>query len=521
VSSDEQDRCGSTKTRRCVIEVGRNVLGVEPASRAGLIVDAGDYFRAFHRAACGARRYILLAGWRFDSRVRLLRGGDRASSAWPVELLPLLEKLCDERKSLRIFLLSWDFSLLYAHDREWMQSIRFNWMTNERILFRFDSAHPVGASHHEKLAIIDGRLAFAGGIDLGVGAWDDRRHLCDNDERVDPDGKATEPHHDLQACVAGGIVERLVGLYRRRWEAATGQALDLPAPAETNPEFPHEALPIRSSSVAISVTRGASATSSGSPVRQIRQLFLDAIESAQRLIYIENQYFSSKAVFYALKERMLENGRPRLQVVLVLPRSPHAVLEQLAIGRTQSRMLAALVELARSEGHGLGIYYPARGTGGESSTYIHSKLLIVDDRLMTVGSANTTNRSMGLDTELNLAWEAAASDATLSESIRDIRCSLLAEHVGGGVNGSEFHRHDGLIALLDRFASSESHDLRRHDLSERFSGHDSGPTDGEAGADGGPEAGARELAETSFERLAGSPDSLLGRGVRLIERRLR
>jgi hypothetical protein len=108
----------------------------------------------------------------------------------------------------------------------------------------------------------------------------------------------------------------------------------------------------------------------------------------------------------------------------------------------------------------------------ERTTYIHAKLMIVDDRFLTVGSANLTNRSMVLDTELNLSVEAPDAHDALARSIRGVRASLLAEHTGG----PEIAIVIGLVDALDRIAA-RGHDGAR-DLPCRLRPHPS-PTPGE------------------------------------------
>jgi hypothetical protein len=82
------------------------------------------------------------------------------------------------------------------------------------------------------------------------------------------------------------------------------------------------------------------------------------------------------------------------------------------------------------------------------ATYVHSKLMIVDDQFLTVGSANLTNRSMGVDTELNLTVQTDDPDSALAVSIRSVRANLLAEHTGG----AELLDPVGVVAELDRVA---------------------------------------------------------------------
>ena len=60
---------------------------------------------------------------------------------------------------------------------------------------------------------------------------------------------------------------------------------------------------------------------------------------------------------------------------------------------------------------------------------VHSKVLVVDDELLTVGSANLSDRSMSYDTECNLAIE-AAGDPRLRAFIAGVRARLMGEHLG-------------------------------------------------------------------------------------------
>src|SRR5206468_8153670 len=77
-------------------------------------------------------------------------------------------------------------------------------------------------------------------------------------------------------------------------------------------------------------------------------------------------------------------------------------------------------------GNRLRVYYPVVGGAGQGTELkVHAKLLVVDDRLLRVGSANLNNRSMGLDTECDLAIEGV--DAASRRQITAVRNLLLAE----------------------------------------------------------------------------------------------
>jgi phospholipase D1/2 len=421
---------------------GRNAWRQPRAESAGLLVDAKDYYTAFYRAALGARRYILLSGWQFDRGVQLLREKDVAyarSRGGEVRLLPMLDGLCRSRPQLEVYVLAWDFHVVFALEREWMQKLYFHWATHERLRFRFDDCHPPGGCHHQKFVVIDGRISFLGGIDLCESRWDDRRHLARNPARVSR-GTPQKPYHDVQTYLTGRpVAEALTALFRERWKRAGGDPIRLPeVPARTSPRAyrPRGALPLPPGPVALSRTDPRKTLRQSS--FEVRVQLEDAIAAAQRLIYIETQYFSSRRLCESL-ERRLRQRKPRLQVVMVLNQRAEAVKEEIAVGLRQAQNMERLRQVAAETGHALGAYYSVaegrvregRGPAREKPTYIHSKLMIVDDRYLNVGSANLTNRSMDLDTELNASWECQpGQNPALVRTIRRARVSLLAEHLG-------------------------------------------------------------------------------------------
>lgn len=77
----------------------------------------------------------------------------------------------------------------------------------------------------------------------------------------------------------------------------------------------------------------------------------------------------------------------------------------------------------------LHVYAPVVPGLGEAHLHVHAKVLIVDDRLVRVGSANLNNRSMGLDTECDLMIE-AGSDTQTQKAIAHFRNRLVGEHLG-------------------------------------------------------------------------------------------
>jgi phospholipase D1/2 len=441
-----------------IVEQEGHAFRVHPVEEIGLLVDAADYYRAFYRAALGAERYILLSGWQFDSDVELLRGDEAARAEGPTSLLAFLNWLCGQKPELRVWILAWDFHLVFAAEREWMQELVFQWTTDERLQFRFDSNHVERGCHHQKFVVVDGELSFVGGLDLCDDRWDARDHREHNPLRTSR-GEPHQPFHDIQAYAHGtALAGSLAELFACRWARADGQPMNLPpSPAASRPHStPQGLLPLAADHAALSRTDPYGAPSGPERCVEIEALHLAAIAAAEQLIYIETQYLSARTIGEALTARFRAAGRPPLEVVLVLNKRGETLKEQAAVGLAQAQLIRRLRKVAAETGHALGIFYtlPATDEGREADhpTYIHSKLMIVDDRLLTVGSANLTNRSMVVDTELNLSVEADGAsdrDMSLGTSIRDIRTALLAEHTGGAM----LPQVTGLVSALEDLAA--------------------------------------------------------------------
>jgi phospholipase D1/2 len=466
---------------RCILDPGRHVWRTRPVDEFGLLVDANDYYREFYRAALRARRYILLSGWQFDSDVELLRGPEAEEAQAPVQLLKFLDHLCHATPDLRIYILAWDFHMVFAIEREWMQKLVFHWTTHPNLQFRFDSSHAPGGSHHQKFVVIDGELAFLGGIDVCDHRWDDREHKNKNPLRMSR-GEPHKPFHDIQAFLRGReLSDSLRELFLARWQRSGGEAITL-LDSQSSLHAEHrigDLLPLAARNVSLSRTDPHGSPDGPAPCTEIRDLFVDAIQSAERLLYIETQYFSSHRAGAALEQRMRARDRPRLEIVVILNMEAETFKEQAAVGLSQAKIIEQLRATAAETGHALGLYYTLPGCDGEEkperATYIHSKLMIVDDRLLTLGSANLTNRSMSLDTELNVTLETLDVSDELGQSIRKARALLLAEHSGG----PDVEQVEGLVAHLNLLADrAVQPEPRAEQLPCRLRHHPS-PTEGE------------------------------------------
>jgi phosphatidylserine/phosphatidylglycerophosphate/cardiolipin synthase-like enzyme len=399
---------------------GHNCWRLARADRAAVLIDGESYFSAFADAIERARRSIIVLGWDFNSSVRLrpAQGGDGFAD----QIGQVLDRAVARRPHLHAYVLDWDFSMIYAMEREFLPRWRLARRTHRRFHFQLDNCHPVGAAHHQKIAVIDDAIAFVGGFDFGPCRWDTSEHHADDPRRIDPWGRHYSPFHDVQMAVDGEAAAALAVLARHRWRCATGQVLSPvargvdPWPAGLAADF---------TDVDVAIARTGPAFRSIPEVREVETLYLDAIAAARRYLYFENQYLTSARVGDALAARLQEPDGP--EIVILQPRQCEGWLEQTTMGVLRARLLRRVRE-ADHRGR-LRVYHPVVPDLGDRRLTVHSKLLIVDDRLLRIGSANLNNRSMGIDSECDVAIDGGA-DAELRRRIAAVRDRLLGEHLG-------------------------------------------------------------------------------------------
>jgi len=403
-----------------ILSPGETCLVRSRSDRTAFLVDGQNYFRALAATLRRAQRSVLIVGWDFHSRIRLEPDHERHGE--PAGLGKWLNWLARHRRKLRIDILIWDFPAMFALDREVPPLFGKHWRTHPRVRFRFDDSHPLGGCHHEKIVVVDDAVAFVGGIDLTHWRWDTCGHELSHSCRVDPAGASYNAVHDLQMMVSGEAARTLGAVVRARWSQAgvrpprrVGEIFD-PWPPELEPD-------LEDCEVAIARTRPPYAGQQ--EAREIERLNLDAIAAAKRSIYIESQYFTCDRVTAALVARLSEPDPP--EVVILLPDQCKGWLEEVTMGAARLRHLRALA--AADHAGRLAVLRPVQcaADGGEQPIQIHAKLMIVDDHILRIGSSNFANRSMGLDTECDLAIE--AENDRVAGAITHLRDRLLAEHL--------------------------------------------------------------------------------------------
>jgi phosphatidylserine/phosphatidylglycerophosphate/cardiolipin synthase-like enzyme len=424
-----------------LFEPGKNIWRIERATRATVIVDACDYYRVIRQAMLEASRRILIIGWDFDPRIKLDRTGEGNERE---TLGSFLLELAKARPDLDIRILKWDVGALKTLFRGsaiwWVARLALR----KNIRFKLDGVHPAGCSHHQKIVVIDDSFAVCGGIDMTGDRWDRPAHADRDPDRVRPNGRRYGPWHDATMAVEGAVAKALGELARERWKRATGETIPAvkgggrPWPDGLKPDFRN---------VDLAIARTIPCYRDRKEVREIEALFLDMIGRARRFVYAESQYFASPRIAAAIRERLLADDK--FEFVLMNPVRADGWLEQVAMDATR-------VRLGQVIGHSdpdnrFRIYTPV--TKGHDDIYVHAKVLIVDDEILKIGSANMNNRSLGLDSECDVTLDACrpANDGA-RDAICAIRDGLIAEHLGVAPRlvRNEVGKSGSLIATIEK-----------------------------------------------------------------------
>ncbi len=432
-----------------LLRPGYNCCAVAHAERVAFLVDADAYFRAFYEAALRARRSITILGWDFNSQTRL--HFDPVPAGGPPALLgDFLNYLVARRRSLHVHVLNWDYPMVFGTDREFPPLYGFGWKPAHRVHLRYDDTHPVGGSQHQKIVLIDDAIAFSGGIDLTVRRWDTPEHRP-SDPRRTAYGAPYPPFHDVMVALDGEAAGALAAIARERWQLATGQKLK-PVAAGHDPWPPSLEPDLRS--VEAGIARTLPPRGEQPAVREVERLYVDMIASAKRQIYIENQYFTAPRLAAALEKRLAEPQGP--EIVLVLRLLSHGWLEEHTMHVLRTRLIRRLRQADRyGRFH---VYYPHVPDLPPSCCLdVHSKVTIVDDSGLRVGSANLCNRSMGMDTECDVLIESRGKP-DVAAAIVDFRDRLIAEHLG--VEPQALRDEIGRSPTLNGAIAALRHDAR-------------------------------------------------------------
>jgi len=363
-------------------------------TRVHLLVDGASALPQIAEAIAAASSHVHVAGWFFSPDFRLGSDGPR-----------LRELLADAAERVDVRVLAWAGAPLplFHPDRKEVRKMRDELVRGTRISMALDAKERPMHCHHEKLVIVDDELAFVGGIDLT--AFEGQRL----DESKHPP-RDTLGWHDACFRLDGPLAADVAAHFLMRWREVADD--DPPAPRSVEPRPGGvEAQLVRT--VPEHVYRGL-------PRGEftIAESYLRALRSAERLVYLESQFFWSPELVSIIAAKLRKPPTDDFRVVVVLPAHPNN-------GTDDTRgQLGVLVDAAERGGDSrrfssCTLYQP--GPNGKP-VYVHAKVGIVDDCWLTAGSANLNEHSLFNDTEVNVV----VRDEELA---REARLRLWSEHL--------------------------------------------------------------------------------------------
>jgi phosphatidylserine/phosphatidylglycerophosphate/cardiolipin synthase-like enzyme len=344
-------------------------------------------------AIAGARDYVHIAGWHVTPGFGLTRDQDAQ---------PLRELLASvaERADVRVLLWAGAPVPVFSPKRRDVRKVRDELTRGTRVRCALDAKERPMHCHHEKLVIVDGEVAFVGGIDLTSLAGD-RYHEPRHPVR------GGIGWHDVSTRVRGPAVADVDEHFAARWSEVTGEPVSACAPpppagsttlqiVRTVPERVYDFLP-----------RGHF---------RILESYVRALRSAQSLVYLENQFLWSPEIVRILAAKLREPPSDDFRLVVLLPAHPNN-------GADDTRgQLGVLAEADAGAHRFLAATITSRTGSVTDALYVHAKVGIVDDAWLTVGSANLNEHSLFNDSEMNVV----TCDPELA---RQTRLRLWAEHL--------------------------------------------------------------------------------------------
>jgi phosphatidylserine/phosphatidylglycerophosphate/cardiolipin synthase-like enzyme len=358
-----------------------------------VLVDGAEALAEVQAAILGAQRSVHIAGWHCSPDFRLVQGPDSPT------LRELLASVA-HRVPVRVLMWGGPPVPVFTPNRRTVRAAAAGLMDGTSVECALDTREFTMHCHHEKIVVVDDRIAFVGGIDLTALSGD----------RLDSPAHprtATLGWHDAATVLAGPVVADVAAHFAARWRSVTGVALEAAEPPPPAGEVEVELLRTVPERTYDFLPRGEFSILSG---------YLAALRSARSYIYLENQFLWSPEVTDVLVDKLRHPPSDRFRLLLVLPRRPNNGSD------TTRGQLARLISADAGRGHLLAttVVGPTRESPG---VYVHAKIGIVDDRWMTIGSANLNEHSLFNDTEVNVL--------TLDRALaRDTRLRLWEEHTG-------------------------------------------------------------------------------------------
>jgi phosphatidylserine/phosphatidylglycerophosphate/cardiolipin synthase-like enzyme len=374
----------------------------EPPPRPGcvleVLVDGATAFPVMAEALAGARRFVHVSDWFLEPSFEIVR--DRPGTAIGLILAELAERI-----DVRVLVWSGAPVPAFHPTRAEVDKALENLRRDTRIQAHPDPHEHPFHCHHEKTMVIDGEVAFVGGIDPTYSTgdrWDVSEHIA----------RRRIGWHDVATRLRGPIVADVNDHFRLRWRELTGE--QLPAPPVPAPAGEHTVQLVRTVAEDMydALPRGDF---------RVLESYLRVLRGARELIYIENQFLWAPEIVSIIAAKLRDPPTPDFRVVILLPAKANngaedtrgqvgVLIDADRAGGGPSRFLAATIRALS----------PSRDRA--DPLYVHAKVCIVDDRWTVIGSANLNAHSLFNDTEVCVV----SDDGRLA---RASRIRLWSEHL--------------------------------------------------------------------------------------------
>ena len=228
--------------------------------------------------------------------------------------------------------------------------------------------------NHQKVLVVDGRVGFTGGMNIGVGNLVDRR--------------PAHPVRDLHFRVEGPVVSQMVEVFAYDWRFTTDETIDGPA------WYPN----LKSAGTAIA--RGLT----GGPDQEadkLRSVLVTAIAEARRTVRIVTPYFLPDEVLVSTLRIAARRG---IEVDIIIPGRSNFLFIDWAASAWLDELIGAGCRIWRT-----------------LPPFDHSKLMVVDSVWSFVGSVNWDPRSLRLNFEFNIE----SYDTVLAEALLGLSDGML------------------------------------------------------------------------------------------------
>jgi len=368
-------------------------FGPRQGNAVEVLVDGEEVLPRVAGDILGASSHVEIAGWHFTPSFRMGDGG-------PI----LRDLLADAARSVEVRVLAWAGAPLplFRPGRADVRAMRDELERGTGVQVRLDANERPMHCHHEKLVVVDDRVAYVSGLDFTL-LGGDRRDSSAHRRR---EGIGW---HDVCVRLEGPVVSDVAEHFRLRWPepmpppTATQAAGDMEAQlVRTVPERRYRGLPAGEFT--------------------ILESYLRALRAAERFVYLESQFLWSPELVQVLVDKLHDPPRPDFRVVVLLPAKPNN-------GRDDTRgQLGVLVDAATVGGDERRFLACTLFQPEGNLVYVHAKVGIVDDSWLTVGSANLNEHSLFNDTEVNVVVREP-------ELVRSARLRLWSEHLEEDADG--------------------------------------------------------------------------------------